>query len=542
MLARHACEALSHSGRSRGEAPLSVSLPASAPSRAARLRAVLVAALTERPLLTIATYSLIGLVAVLGQTWRHTEQIKAAAVAEAAASYSQAIDVFRSYYGSEIVPRAQKAGVEVTHDYHGKPQALPIPATMSLELLGRIKFDESAPAARIYSAHPFPWRQGGGALDPFEREALAAFDAGSRQPFSRFEWVGGRKAFRYATPIVMGEACVDCHNVHPDSPKKSWRNGDVRGVQEVVVPLPNTLGLTLVQFAESLLVLATVGGLAILLIGLLLSRLKRSLAESRGLAAIAVQRNEELLVAKLEAERASRAKSEFLASMSHELRTPLNSILGFSEVLKLEQFGPLGSPNYQEYAADIHGSGEHLLSIINDILDMARIEAGKVELNESEVDLHELAPQCLRLLRDRAAKGGVELREELPTELPYLWADARSLKQILLNLLSNAVKFTEPGGRVTLSAEANGGGLAIAVSDTGIGIPAEMQAKVLEAFTQADGGRSRRFEGTGLGLPICRGLVALHDGELRLSSAPGEGTLVTVRLPGARLRPRNQAA
>jgi signal transduction histidine kinase len=517
-------------------------VPASASPRAGRLGASLVAALTERPLLTIAVYSLIGLAMVLGQTWRHTEQIKAAAVAEAAASYSQAIDVFRAYYGSEIVPRAQKAGVEVTHDYHDKPKALPIPATMSLELLGRIKFGEGAPAARIYSADPFPWRKGG-ALDAFEREALAAFDAGSREPFARFERVGGREAFRYATPIVMRQACADCHNVHPDSPKRGWREGDVRGVQEVVVPLPDTLDLTLVQLAESLLVLATVGGLAILLIGVLVSRLKRSLAESRGLAAVAVQRNEELLAAKLEAERGNRAKSEFLASMSHELRTPLNSILGFSEVLKLEQFGPLGAPNYKEYAADIHGSGEHLLAIINDILDMARIEAGKVELKEDEVDLHELAPQCLRLLRDRAAKGEVELRDELPAELPNLWADARLLKQILLNLLSNAVKFTEPGGRVTLSALPSGdGGLVIAVADTGIGIPPEMQAKVLEAFTQADGGRSRRFEGTGLGLPICRGLVALHGGELQLRSVAGEGTVVTVRLPPPRLRPSVRAA
>jgi signal transduction histidine kinase len=516
--------------------------PASAAPRASGFATALVAALTERPLLTISLYGLVGLSVVLGQTWRHAEQVKAAAVAEAAASYSAAIDVFRSYYGSEIVPRAQRAGVEVTHDYHKNDRALPIPATMSLDLLARIEFDKSLPAARIYSAHPFPWRRTD-ALDPFEREALAAFDAGRREPFSRFEEVGGRKAFRYATPIVMGEACVACHNSHPDSPKRDWKTGDVRGVQEVVAPLPNTRNLTLRQLFESSVALAMIGGLAILLIGLLLNRLRRSLEESRRLAAVAVQRNEELLAAKLEAERASRAKSEFLANRSHELRTPLNSILGFSEVLKLEQFGPLGAPSYKEYAADIHGSGEHLLSIINDILDMARIEAGKVQLDEGEIDLLDVAAQCMRLVRERASRGGVELSVELPADLPYLRADARAMKQILLNLLSNAVKFTDAGGRVTLSAElTEDGGLAIVVSDTGIGIAPEMQARVLEAFTQADGGRNRRYEGTGLGLPICRGLVALHGGELGLRSAPGEGTLVSVRLPAARLLRRAQAA
>ena len=517
-------------------------VPAPAPSRSARAGAALVAALTERPLLTIVLYSLIGLAVVLGQTWRHTEQIKAAAVAEAAASYSHAIDVFRAFYGSEIVPRAQKAGVEVTHDYRKNDRALPIPATMSLDLLSRFTGGDGASIARIYSADPFPWREGG-PHDAFEREAMAAFDAGQRTPFSRFETVEGRPSFRYATPIVMSQACADCHNTHPDSPKRGWNEGDVRGVQEVIAPLPDTLELTLLQAAESLLVLALIGGLAVLLIGLLVKRLKRSLEESRRLAAIAVQRNEELLAAKLEAERASRAKSEFLASMSHELRTPLNAILGFSEVLQLEQFGPLGAPNYREYAADIHGSGVHLLSIINDVLDMARIEAGRVELDESEVDLKETAQQCLPMLRERAAKGGVELRDELPADLPALWADARAVKQILLNLLSNAVKFTEPGGRVSMSAEfAADGGLALTVSDTGIGIAPEMQARVLEAFTQADGGRARRFEGTGLGLPICRGLVALHGGELRLRSAPGEGTAVTILFPAARVGRRAEAA
>jgi len=515
---------------------------APAPSRGARIGGALAASLTERPVLSIAVYGMVSLVVVLLQTWRHTEEVKQAAVAEAAASYSHAIGVFRSFYGTEIVPRAQNAGVDVTHDYRKDDRSLPIPATMSLELAKRFKLAEGAPEARIFSAYPFPWREHGD-IDAFELEALEFYAGASREPFSRFEQWRGRTAVRYATPIVMSQACVDCHNAHPDSPKRDWRAGDVRGVQQVVVPLPDTLGLTMRQLLESLLVLALIGGAAVLLIGLLVGRLKRSLDESRELAAITAQRNEALLAAKLEAERVSKAKSEFLANMSHELRTPLNAILGFSEVLKGEQFGPLGSPNYQEYAADIHGSGVHLLSIINDVLDMARIEAGKLQLNESEVEFQDVAAQTLRLVRDKAARSAVELKLDLPSGLPYLWADQRALKQILLNLASNAVKFTPRGGRVTIAAETEPSGAFIfSVSDTGIGIAPDMQARVLEPFTQAEGGLTRRYDGTGLGLPICRGLVALHGGDIELHSTLGKGTTVTVRLSPGRARLQARAA
>ena len=245
---------------------------------------------------------------------------------------------------------------------------------------------------------------------------------------------------------------------------------------------------------------------------------------------------EELVKSKEAAEFANRAKTEFLANMSHELRTPLNAILGFSEVIKDEMFGPVGTAKYLDYARDIHSSGEHLLDLINDVLDLAKLEAGKLALHEREVALADVIEQCLALVRGRADKAGIALRAELPAALPALRADVRALKQILLNLLSNAVKFTPEGGTVGLSARADDRhGLAIAVRDTGIGMmPSDIEV-ALAPFGQVDSAIAHAHEGTGLGLPITRSLVRLHGGDLTIASAPGKGTTITAQFPPSRL-------
>jgi PAS domain S-box-containing protein len=239
--------------------------------------------------------------------------------------------------------------------------------------------------------------------------------------------------------------------------------------------------------------------------------------------------------AKEQAEVANRAKSEFLANMSHELRTPLNAIIGFSEILHREMFGRIGRPQYREYAKDIHDSGVHLLQIINDILDLSKIEAGKFELRKSDLDLAEMVGACLRLVKDRAAAGRLALVTEIAEGLPPLHADERAVKQILINLLSNAVKFTPPGGRITVRARlAQDGDVLLSVSDTGIGIAPENLAKALAPFSQVDNALTRRHAGTGLGLPLVRLLAELHGGSMRLESAVNAGTTVTVRLPERR--------
>ncbi|HWK43351.1 MAG TPA: HAMP domain-containing sensor histidine kinase [Stellaceae bacterium] len=244
---------------------------------------------------------------------------------------------------------------------------------------------------------------------------------------------------------------------------------------------------------------------------------------------------QELMEATARTELASRAKSDFLATMSHELRTPLNAIIGFSEVMAHGYFGPLGSMKYEEYARDIHSSANHLLSLISDILDSAKVEAGKYVLDEVSVDLVAVGEQAFRLVRDLAQQKGIMLSIDAK-QMPLVFADERAIRQIFLNLLSNAVKFTRMDGRidVVIGLSARGAPL-IQVRDTGIGIPEADMGGILGNYHRASNAYLSGDGGTGLGLPIVRSLVTLHGGELEITSQEGVGTLVTIRLPKARM-------
>jgi two-component system cell cycle sensor histidine kinase PleC len=236
-------------------------------------------------------------------------------------------------------------------------------------------------------------------------------------------------------------------------------------------------------------------------------------------------------IEKLRAEQANHAKSEFLANMSHELRTPLNAINGFSEIMASEMFGPLGHERYKEYAGDILNSGQHLLSLINDILDMSKIEAGKLNLRLEPVAIDEVVEDTLRLIRQRAEKAGLKIRVHLPPRLPDITADFRALKQVLLNLLTNAVKFTPQGGTITVSAVATDDFVHVSVTDTGIGIAEKDLERLARPFEQIENQFSKTREGTGLGLALTKSLIEMHHGRFEIDSAPGEGTTTRVILP-----------
>ncbi len=244
---------------------------------------------------------------------------------------------------------------------------------------------------------------------------------------------------------------------------------------------------------------------------------------------------DELRAAKETAETANRAKSEFLSTMSHELRTPLNAIIGFSEVISGELLGPVGVPAYKTYAGDVLTSGRHLLMLINDILDFARAESGRVALCETKIDLPGLIENTMRFLGTRAEAGGVKLSADLGLAPACVIADETRLRQVLLNLIGNAIKFTPQGGRVDVRAVTGAGGeIRIDIRDSGIGMSAADLSRAFEPFQQADGGHDRKHEGTGLGLAICDRLMRLHGGCVLLTSELGRGTVATVVIPRER--------
>jgi two-component system cell cycle sensor histidine kinase PleC len=241
---------------------------------------------------------------------------------------------------------------------------------------------------------------------------------------------------------------------------------------------------------------------------------------------------DEALRKRFEAETANASKTAFLANMSHELRTPLNAILGFSEIIAQECFGPVGSPRYSEYAGDIHTSGAHLLSLINDLLDVAKIEAGRMEIEPHALDVHRTFDSALKIVGAKARERGQELVIDIEPGAPQLIADERALKQILINLVSNAVKFTPEGGRITVvGGRARCGNFQILVEDNGPGIPREKLDRIFKPFSQVDNRYDRQGGGTGLGLALVRGLAELHGGRAWIESDFGKGCRAYVIFP-----------
>jgi two-component system cell cycle sensor histidine kinase PleC len=245
------------------------------------------------------------------------------------------------------------------------------------------------------------------------------------------------------------------------------------------------------------------------------------------------EREESLRRAKREAEAANASKTRFLANMSHELRTPLNAIIGFSEIISGQFFGALGNARYLDYSSDILRSGRHLLAVINDVLDLSKSEAGKMVLAARETDMRDVLKDCITMIREQCAEAGLTLSVTGIDHALPMTGDAAKLRQIFLNLLSNAIKFTEKGGRISLDACSTADSIAVTVADTGIGMDPEDVEIAFQPFSQVDNRLERRYEGTGLGLPLTKALVDLHKGNIVIDSARGRGTRITVSFPRA---------
>jgi signal transduction histidine kinase len=274
-----------------------------------------------------------------------------------------------------------------------------------------------------------------------------------------------------------------------------------------------------------------VTGFSVILVGAALAE-RRRLEQGLAQAIIRAENSrEEALVARDVAERANRMKSMFLATMSHELRTPLNAIIGFSELMHGQFYGPHGDPRYREYCGLIESAGRHLLSLINDVLDMSKIEAGKFELHRQHFDMRETVRDCVDLMSDRASQAGVDLQEDVPASPCWIDADRRAMKQILLNLLSNAIKFTPAGGHVAIRIRVDSAALIVSVEDSGIGIAADQLGRLGNPFVQIRNNAGASHEGTGLGLALVRALAEIHEGTLRIQSVVGRGTTASVTIP-----------
>jgi signal transduction histidine kinase len=308
---------------------------------------------------------------------------------------------------------------------------------------------------------------------------------------------------------------------------------------DYAIVAPGTLAMAVGWIALLVMVLGVIGAVLDNHLRQLRSgeaqRLRRHVMELEAAKTKLEQLSDNLVEALEEAAIANRTKSTFLAAMSHELRTPLNAVIGFSDVLLAELYGPLGAERYKEYAQDIRDSGTHLLSLINDVLDLSRLDAEQAALDNDEFAIGEVVLETERMMGPQAEKAGVKLSHDVPLDLPMVRADRRRIRQILLNLVSNATKFTHPGGSVHVTAHHSAEGMVISVADTGIGIAKNDIPKAFERFGQVDSRLARKYQGTGLGLPLAKQLAELHGGRLTLTSAVGVGTTVTFTLPLERL-------
>jgi signal transduction histidine kinase len=511
---------------------------------------------------------------VISVMFWHIEKLSTSLIQTAALNnaelFSKALAEVRTLYTDDVVIKARQNGLKVTHDYFNRPDAIPLPATFSMKLGERIGDAHSGMSVRLYSDYPFPWRKNeGGPHDPFERDALRELTQNPNQPFYRFEVYQGRLSIRYAIADVMRARCVDCHNTHPDSPRTDWKLGDVRGVLELISPLDKANQHVQAGPQGTIILMVVMSSIGLLGFMLVFSKIRSSTMETRRANTELKQavrsldhKNEELSVTKrvveltneslvlraqeleqaqrsaenllrvmevaqTHANTANQAKSEFLANMSHEIRTPMTAIVGYTDLL----LDPQQSPNeHLNCVQTIRRNSEHLLTLINDILDLSKIEAGKMTIEQIKCSPSQVVFEVISLMRPRALGANLAINVEFITPIPeVIQSDPTRLRQILVNLVGNAVKFTETGGvrvlgSLTVDPNTREPKIKFEVIDTGIGMSQAQMQRLFQPFCQADNSMTRRFGGTGLGLTISRRLAQMLGGDIQVRSTPGQGT------------------
>lgn len=419
--------------------------------------------------------------------------------------YSEAISEFRTIYTKDVVSRLKDQDIKITHDFENYTNAIPLPATLSMKLGKRIAAHRNGALTKLYSPYPFPWRKDqGGLQDQFAKDAWKFLAENPDKSFYRFEEYNGKQVLRYATADVLRETCVGCHNNHSDTPKTGWKQGDVRGVLEVINPLDNILVSQNNEFTNLIIFLLVLSTIMISIIFLMIYNLRK-------------QKNAAL--------HASKAKSIFLANMSHEIRTPMNGILGILDILKNTPLNPKQSKLVQKG----YTSARNLLDIINDILDFSKLEAGQFNIENIEINLREELENLLDFLQPKDQNNNLTLAITFDSSIPKLVkTDPTKIKQILTNLIGNAIKFTSEGYilcKVNLIHDnSENYSLEFIVTDTGIGMTDQQLENIFKEFEQADNSTTRIYGGTGLGLSICKKIVSAMGGSISATSTPGVGT------------------
>jgi signal transduction histidine kinase len=442
--------------------------------------------------------------------WLDLSNLSDAALHRQAGDLNSVITSMRGYYASNVVGRvlASPGSTQVVHNYETIPGAIPIPATLSLEL-GRVLSEQQHNITyRFVSDYPFKNRASH-VLDDFERNALALLRADpSRQVIDASRSIFTDRV-RLVTPVIMGATCVNCHNTHPESPKRDWKVGDVRGIQEVAISQP--IAANLFSFKYLLIYFALIG--------------------TAGFSFLVLQRRHAIVIQGMnrQLEEASKHKSQFLANMSHELRTPLNAVLGYTELILDKVYGEI-SEKMRDVLQRIESNGRHLLGLINDVLDLSKIEAGQLTLSLSDYSLKNVIQTVFSAVEPLASEKRIGLRIDVAPELPQGRGDERRLTQVLLNLVGNAIKFTD-AGEVSITGSSTNGSFHVAVRDTGPGISTADQAKLFQEFQQGDNSITRKKGGTGLGLAISKRIIELHGGRIWVESSPGQGSTFAFTLP-----------
>ncbi len=499
--------------------------------------------LSQRPVIVVAVLFLAAVAATLAYVGGLQSNLVRIQALQNAELFTEALAQFRTVYTSEVVERIRPRGIQITHDYHLREGEAPLPATLTKILGDRIGALGSGAESRLYSAYPFPWRvEEGGLTDEFAQQAWEALTRNPEQPFISFETLEEREVLRYATADLMRAACVDCHNTRSDSPKTDWKQGDVRGVLEVITPLDVSLDAIssgLVETAVFMIIMAAIG---LVILGMVMGDLQEATREAAELTEetrraqeqeqMAAERSEYLAREKVAADEANRAKSAYLADMSHEIRTPMSAIIGFAHLL--EQDSTLG-PEQKGQLKAMRSAGDHLVMLIDDVLDMSRLEAGRTDLNPTLFDPSALLEDLEAIFILKTKKKGLALSLEVHPSMPdQVRADEGKVRQILMNMVDNAVKFTERGA-VAIRANASGTDesrtrLVVEVEDTGVGIADNQFERLFEEFAQL-GSKTDSEPGTGLGMAISRRFARVMGGDLTLTSQLGKGSVFRLDIP-----------